>query len=115
MVAGRGQNRLIAFRDRAQYCFAFGSGVGICDSGRGWRQQLANHPVLLYGPTHSGTRYGLTRGDIAYARFTFVHHAPITAPAGNGGFAVTTKPAWGLHRLYLLDSHGQIVEQQPVP
>ncbi|MFZ1993925.1 MAG: hypothetical protein WAU75_07440, partial [Solirubrobacteraceae bacterium] len=70
VVAGHGENRLIAFRDRGQYCFAFGSGVGICDSGRGWRRQLANHPVVLYGPTPSGTRYGLTRGDIAHARLT---------------------------------------------
>lgn len=113
VVAGQGQNRLIAYRDHNAYCFAFGSAVGICDSAHGWTDQLANHPVVLYGPTSH--LYGLTRGDVSSVRLTFAHHHMITIPTPNGGFTITTQPRWQIQQLETLDSHGQIVSRQQLP
>lgn len=115
VVAGHGQNRLIAYRDQTAYCFAFGSAVGICDGAHGWADQLADHPVVLYGPTPQHTLYGLTRGDVSSVRLTFAHHHVITIPTPNGGFALTTQPRWGIEQLETLDSHGQVVSRQPLP
>ena len=96
VVAGIGQDRLIAYRERGAYCFQYGPSVGECADGHEWAQELAQYPVVLRGPTGGvghpvGALYGFTRGDVTQrALLTFVNRPPVEANARNGGFAIHT-------------------------
>jgi hypothetical protein len=114
VVAGTGKNRLIAYRQRGAYCFAYGTGVGECASAHEWEHELAQHPVVLRGPTGGlghprGALYGFTRGDVATVRLSCADHPTITASARNGGFAIPTDARWHPQQLTLLDKHGQVI------
>jgi hypothetical protein len=109
VIAGKGNNRLIAYRNHGQYCFAIGSGVGLCSTARSWAHQLAQKPTVLYGPTPAGTLYGLTRGDVASVRITFKAHPAVTASAHNGGFAINTNSRWSPQWLHALDANRQTI------
>ncbi|MGH2929308.1 MAG: hypothetical protein ACRDL8_13990 [Solirubrobacteraceae bacterium] len=114
LVAGTGKNRLIAYRQGDAYCFDYGAAVGECSSAHEWEHELAQHPVVLRGPTGGvghprGALYGFTRGDVATVRLSCADHPPITASARNGGFAIPTDARWQPQRLTLLSHDGQVI------
>lgn len=114
LVAGTGKNRLIAYRQDDAYCFDYGPSVGECASAHEWEHELAQHPVVLRGPTGGvrhprGALYGFTRGDVATVRLSCADHPTITASAHNGGFAIPTDARWRPQQLTLLDDHGRVI------
>ncbi len=114
VVAGIGQDRLIAYRDHGAYCFQYGASVGECADGHEWAQELAQYPVVLRGPTGGvgqpvGALYGFTRGDVTSVLLTFVNRPPVGANARNGGFAIHTDARWKPRELELRDIRGQII------
>jgi hypothetical protein len=121
VIAGSGENRLIAYRERSgAYCFLYGPGVGECADGGEWGRVLARNPVVLRGPTGGrgatpgtdkplGGLYGFTRGDVASVRLTFADRPSITAGARTGGFAMDSDLRWKAERLEALDAAGRTI------
>ncbi|MGH2895519.1 MAG: hypothetical protein ACRDPM_19945 [Solirubrobacteraceae bacterium] len=114
LVAGSGNDRLIAYRQDRAYCFDYGGSVDECASAREWSRELAQHPVVLRGPTGGvghprGAVYGFTRGDVTAVRLSCATHPPISASARNGGFAIPTDARWQPQQLTLLGHHGWVI------
>jgi hypothetical protein len=123
VIAGSGENKLTAYRegkDGHYYCFLYGTGVGECADADEWGRILAQHPVVLRGPTGGrgatpghdhpdGGLYGFTRGDVASVRLTFADRPAITASARNGGFAMVSDLRWKAQRLEALDADGKTI------
>ncbi len=114
VVAGDGQDRLIAYRDHGAYCFLYGASVGECADGHEWARELAQYPVVLRGPTGrlghpTGALYGFTRGDVTSVRLTFAMRPPVTANARNGGFAIRTDARWQPMELQLRNIRGHVI------
>lgn len=113
-IAGAGHARLIAYREAGAYCVAYGDSVGECSSPEDWLSTLADHPVVLRGPTGGlseprRTLYGLTAGTVGKVRVDYERGASTVADSSAGGFAVTVDIARMPTVLTALDADGGVV------
>jgi hypothetical protein len=128
VIAGEGDDRLIVYRVHSpgsspSICAMYGDSVGECSDAAGWREELADHPVVLRGPTGRPlgprTLYGFLRGDVAQVRLEYERGPATVAPTPNGGFAITVGadrigPDERPTRLVALDRSGRPIASEDV-
>jgi hypothetical protein len=113
-IAGHGHERLISYRERGFYCVTYGDSVGECSSQGDWLKTLADHPVVLRGPTGGiaeprRTLYGLTVGTVAEVRIDYERGPATVADASAGGFAITADLTRAPTVLTAVDAAGHTV------
>lgn len=126
-IAGSGDDRLLVYRrasaDGLSICAMYGRSVGECGDPASWREQLADTPMLLRGPTGSPggprTLYGFLRGDVTEVRLEYAAGPATTVATPDGGFAITVRgerigPGTHPTRLVGLDSSGRTIGSHDV-
>ena len=95
LIASAAGRSLFAVREAGGMIgFALGDGVGISDSERGWKQQFADHAIVVLGPESSDpsspTRalFGVVAKSVDRVELRYSSGSATVASARHGGFVL---------------------------
>jgi hypothetical protein len=120
VLAQAGSHRLIAYHEDGAILFEFDGHVGFGEGPGELRRELAEEPVILFGPTLSqpsgglpettrANLYGFVDGSVAKVRLEYPDGSSELASAATGAFIVPLDLARHPVRLVALDSTGEVV------